>query len=376
MKIPAWMIIDVFCLLILCFILQKQKALKIMKFKELLEYYFIVVVTMAVFLADLLAQSCVYYFNDPEVAVTATYVKYIIMPLTIPSFFEYIISQMQKKPLINVKYIRVIEAIFMFTALFIVLVSIFNGWAIRFNDKGEVYEGSKFKVLLFLLLFLGVFLELFVFLHRKHFDAQHVNTLIVFSIPPALGAILYTISTQYPFFAIGITYSLMVTYVNILNRNSEVDYLTRAYNRQKFELVLDDMIREASNEDFTFAVMMIDINKLKEINECFGNEVGDEVLIELVRVLNSNIRKTDFISRVGGDEFCAIIKNNDYQELDALAESIKNQINKYRIDSNPGFKISVSIGYDIYDTEKKLSARQFIGMVDWKMYADKERSMG
>ena len=92
----------------------------------------------------------------------------------------------------------------------------------------------------------------------------------------------------------------------LLERQASTDALTGIYNRLKFSRLLALEISRASRYQSEMAIIMFDIDKFKDINDTYGHQAGDSVLIEIARVVNANIRSTDIFARWGGEEFMII----------------------------------------------------------------------
>jgi len=92
----------------------------------------------------------------------------------------------------------------------------------------------------------------------------------------------------------------------LLERQASTDALTGIYNRLKFTKLLAQEISRARRYKSAMAIIMFDIDKFKEINDIFGHQAGDSVLVDMARVVNSTIRATDVFARWGGEEFMVI----------------------------------------------------------------------
>ena len=90
---------------------------------------------------------------------------------------------------------------------------------------------------------------------------------------------------------------------------SYTDPLTGLFNRRKFEDKLAAQVLDIGRSDDTFAVMFLDLDKFKSINDDYGHKAGDAVLIETSHRLKSILRETDCLARLGGDEFAVILKH-------------------------------------------------------------------
>lgn len=121
------------------------------------------------------------------------------------------------------------------------------------------------------------------------------------------------------------------------------DPLTKLPNRIYFNDMLERYIQEYKKKGDKFALIFIDLDAFKAINDSFGHEIGDEVLIEVskrIATLNS------FISRLGGDEFVALVKFKSKDELDRKLKKLMKTLNKECLDDT--IQLSASIGVALY----------------------------
>ena len=114
-----------------------------------------------------------------------------------------------------------------------------------------------------------------------------------------------------------------------LQRLSETDSLTGILNRKKIEEKFADELIRYKRYNRPFSIMLIDIDKFKEVNDTFGHPVGDEVLIALAKLLNNSVRQADSVARWGGEEFLLICPNTCIKEATILAEKLRKQIEEY-----------------------------------------------
>lgn len=118
---------------------------------------------------------------------------------------------------------------------------------------------------------------------------------------------------------------------NITNRKaleklSENDSLTQIYNRYKIDQILQNEINRSLRSKEYFSIILIDIDHFKSVNDTYGHQVGDSVLVEFANILKSNIRSTDMVGRWGGEEFIIICLDTDIHGAVQLAESIRKKI--------------------------------------------------
>ncbi len=145
-----------------------------------------------------------------------------------------------------------------------------------------------------------------------------------------------------------------------------VDQLTRAYNRKMF----DKFIKEVKNVD-KFTIYYMDLNDFKPINDNYGHEAGDKLLIAFVERCKTNLKKDTLLIRMGGDEFVIII---DEGLSDDTIISIKNRIENFSMEqfiiNDILIKISVSIGYASYPKDDT-NIQNVLALADRMMYDNK-----
>jgi diguanylate cyclase (GGDEF)-like protein/PAS domain S-box-containing protein len=107
---------------------------------------------------------------------------------------------------------------------------------------------------------------------------------------------------------------------------AETDRLTQVYNRTKFDDELKKQIAWAGLSHHSFALIMLDLDHFKQVNDNYGHDTGDQVLKRTVELLHKRIRKSDILARWGGEEFMIIAPKIDIDDLRAMLESLREAI--------------------------------------------------
>jgi diguanylate cyclase (GGDEF)-like protein len=130
---------------------------------------------------------------------------------------------------------------------------------------------------------------------------------------------------------------------NDLMELATIDVLTRISNRRATQVFLEKELSRAQRNKSEFSVLLIDIDKFKQVNDRWGHAVGDDVLVETANIFQSMIRKQDLVGRWGGEEFLIILPGECDAEV--LAERIRREIANSKYSHRAGsFSITVSIG--------------------------------
>lgn len=147
--------------------------------------------------------------------------------------------------------------------------------------------------------------------------------------------------------------------------DSVTDGLTGIYNRKAFDRYINDRVRQNTAAGNTFAILMVDIDNFKEINDAYGHPIGDRVLLAVAHKCRNLIRHEDFIARYGGEEFVIVLPYASMRNAIKKARLICKVISDTRysledVKAGHVLSITVSIGVSIFqagDTDKTLIDR-------------------
>ncbi|KIM13397.1 MAG: hypothetical protein KU38_01745 [Sulfurovum sp. FS08-3] len=134
-----------------------------------------------------------------------------------------------------------------------------------------------------------------------------------------------------------------------LNEQTYIDELTKAYNRKAFNERLANDIELFHRYNHHFSIAMFDIDNFKHINDTYGHDAGDKVLLELSNHIKSTIRKSDIFYRIGGEEFVILFYETSLENAIMLMEKIRISIQQLRIIKNE--MITISVGLTQIDTK-------------------------
>ncbi|MBC3797332.1 diguanylate cyclase [Acetobacterium tundrae] len=152
-----------------------------------------------------------------------------------------------------------------------------------------------------------------------------------------------------------------------IKKLSETDKLTQLYNRLKLDDALKKESKNAKKTGGSFALIMLDIDHFKWVNDDFGHQAGDMMLIELATIFKDCIRSRDIVGRWGGEEFLFILPETDANGAIMLAEKIRNCIHEKRF-SLPK-RITVSLGVTVYRGDNIIET--IVSRADEAMYVAK-----
>lgn len=146
-----------------------------------------------------------------------------------------------------------------------------------------------------------------------------------------------------------------------------IDVLTGCPGRQLLNAVQDEFSQRSVDSQWTF--LMIDVDHFKLINDIYGHLVGDQVLAEVARILQKNMRKTDLMIRFGGDEFLGIFRDTDTDRALNYSERVMHEIRKITISRNVRPSLSIGLA-DSKQDDRNISI--VIDRADKALYNAKE----
>ena len=146
------------------------------------------------------------------------------------------------------------------------------------------------------------------------------------------------------------------------------DQLTQLYNRLKLDEVLGYEIARSQRDKTPLTIAIIDIDKFKMVNDTFGHQVGDKVLISVSQIMLQNIRSTDILGRWGGEEFMLILPNTSIEHADEHANKLRQLIEQSSF--SPVKRVTISVG--LSSCANFVCEKQLIELADNALYEAKE----
>ena len=153
-----------------------------------------------------------------------------------------------------------------------------------------------------------------------------------------------------------------------LQQMANTDPLTGIFNRHFFNNYIENLKRDKRITDL--ALIMLDVDRFKYINDHYGHNVGDVVLVEVAELLSSETRGSDFVVRYGGDEFLIVLLDSHEDAIQAYVARIKSALEKWNKNTDIlEHDMEFSIGCDVYEEGKHIM--DVIKAADERMYANK-----
>jgi len=160
---------------------------------------------------------------------------------------------------------------------------------------------------------------------------------------------------------------------NELKLLASTDPMTKLYNRRYFTEISEHIFDLSHREEKNLSVIMLDIDKFKNINDTYGHKVGDEVIIDLANILKTVQRKSDINCRFGGEEFVILLPNTSLEGATVVAQKIRETIENsvIKIEAQKDIKYTASLGVSKVDIQNDRNVEKAIQRADKALYEAK-----
>jgi diguanylate cyclase (GGDEF)-like protein len=156
-----------------------------------------------------------------------------------------------------------------------------------------------------------------------------------------------------------------------LRRHATVDDLTGLANRRGFFALGEHELLVAARTRSSVALLFIDVDGLKSVNDELGHVVGDQLLKEAADVIRETIRASDIAGRLGGDEFCVLLMGDPELDPDRVMDRMRDTLASHNARSDRTFQLSVSMGIASLPPGRSVTLEELIDAADERMYEDK-----
>ncbi|MCK5388406.1 MAG: GGDEF domain-containing protein, partial [Candidatus Izimaplasma sp.] len=211
------------------------------------------------------------------------------------------------------------------------------------------------------------YLTVVAYKYRKVVNQNVFLGVAVFLFLPAIGAIFQMVFLGvlliWPMFALG----TVVAYIFLETVGTSRDHVTNLFTRVKTDEYLKNLV-DRQNE---FSVIMIDLDKFKEVNDNFGHKEGDNVLKAFGIILTNVFNKDSLVSRFGGDEFLIVTHSHTDKELLEYKKAISKELKNPTYLNEHLKSLYFSFGYSFFKKNDSKTIDELIVEADNKMYEDK-----
>jgi diguanylate cyclase (GGDEF) domain len=273
--------------------------------------------------------------------------------------------------MLRIKKITIISKIMLTYFTFLSVTAPFNKLLFYIDSANIYHRGSWYWQSQFVSFAFFIYVFIILLWSRKRISNDVFIPMMLFPVPPLIGILLqmffYGLSSAWS----GISISILIIYVYIQNQKSSIDYLTGLYNRRQLDLYLENNIKGRPVNKIVL-LMMIDVDKFKEINDTWGHEMGDKALKHCAAILRKCFHHRDFIARYAGDEFVVVLELDNSNDVHKIIERLKDTVETTNNTGDIPYKLSFSVGYALFPDDGQ-DASQILQKADERMYMEKSR---
>ncbi|WP_028021972.1 GGDEF domain-containing protein [Enterovibrio calviensis] len=153
---------------------------------------------------------------------------------------------------------------------------------------------------------------------------------------------------------------------------ANTDSLTGLFNRRYFGAQLERVQKDMAAGDMPVSCLLLDIDHFKQVNDTYGHPVGDQVLVGVAELFNSNLRRDDICARVGGEEFMLLLPTSEIEKASVIAEDLRLRIKELSFQSEQGDSFNVTASFGVIEIGKDQSLSDIHSDVDKLLYRAKQ----
>lgn len=277
------------------------------------------------------------------------------------SYIDYKLFRQQKRVYKRLFYQHITIA-----ALVLLIINFFTPILFHVDVETNVYErGYLFGIRYVLIILVYIHVIVMMLMNKDRQNSKIIRGVLLFLLFPILGSIIQAFYQQLYYQFTGLAMGVLVVFVFLETTSGNKDYLTNLNTRRVLDEYLDNLVVN----HLSFTVVMIDLDHFKDVNDKYGHQKGDEVLVEFARILlNATSNKLSLITRLGGDEFLCILTKTDHDNYPNFINDVKKAIKSSTL-LTQFKKLDFSYGSTTY--EQGLSIDELLRKVDVLMYEDK-----
>jgi diguanylate cyclase (GGDEF)-like protein len=151
------------------------------------------------------------------------------------------------------------------------------------------------------------------------------------------------------------------------------DELTGLFNRRGFIMLADHQRSLADRKGASFALVFIDVDRFKSINDTHGHEEGDRALKELAGLLQRTFRRSDVVARLGGDEFIVMMIDIHADGVQVVIDRLHANVATFNQEARYAWRLSISLGVALYEPARPMALDALMASADQAMYQAKQR---
>jgi diguanylate cyclase (GGDEF)-like protein len=252
----------------------------------------------------------------------------------------------------------------------ICVLSYKTGWIFFVDAQNEYTRGDLFLLPTIIGIFYFVLMVRAVIKNTLEYENNEKVILISICLIPIMGIIIQILFKDILFIWGSVSISLLLYYIFLRELQFKYDVQTKLNNRSAFEKEMGRFLKD----DKDAAIVVVDINNLKSINDKYGHKVGDEIIYHAAKIIQKSFSDIGRAFRIGGDEFCIICKETSRELVDSALTDLDRLL--VTINQKSSIEIVLAYGYAFYIKNENESIYSTFTQADKAMYTHKAKLKG
>ncbi|HOV50758.1 MAG TPA: diguanylate cyclase [Candidatus Cryosericum sp.] len=248
-----------------------------------------------------------------------------------------------------------------------------NGWVFTVDAGNAYHRGPLFLVHALLAYGALAYATVFVLRNAYRIPRRQLVPLLAFPLLPIIGGVLqmafYGLSTT----EAGTVLGLLLVYVSLQSLLKGTDYMTGLANRRQLDAVMERVVANPQPAHPT-AVLMVDVDNLKAINDTWGHDMGDLAIRQCAAILRRCFHYDDTVARYAGDEFFVVLRLERPEDITAVLARLDETARRMATPEGAPFSISISVGCALYPSPGITTVKDLYRAADRSMYEAKRRA--
>jgi diguanylate cyclase (GGDEF)-like protein len=263
------------------------------------------------------------------------------------------------------------------TLVVCLLVSFANGMIFSITDDNLYMRGPFFHITTACTYSYVVYALIEVIKHRKSFMSNEFYPYLLTPLFPMVTGIIQAafgldVLIVWPSAAIAV----LVIELYSMEEKMNLDHMTGLYNRKYLDGYIEEVLQMGrlnygAKSKRKFAALMLDIDSFKVINDTYGHLEGDNAIKIAAGILSRSVRKGDFVSRYGGDEFLIILNQCSANTPGRVIGRIRENAERYNAEHDLPYALEFSVGYKVFSSVSGLTGKDILASIDELMYKNK-----
>lgn len=204
---------------------------------------------------------------------------------------------------------------------------------------------------------------------RRYTDSYYF--LMVYPLFPCIGFLVQSLLYGIAVIWTGSVISLLIIYSNLQNAQITTDALTGLNNRYRFQSYINYKLTNRHPGAILY-MLMIDIDRFKDINDKYGHLAGDETIRTVAQLIIRSVHRSDFVARIGGDEFIVIGERGSMTSIQETIQTIEEEFSAHNQNRWVPYQISISIGCSTLEGDQTKTTDMLLAEADKMMYVQKQ----